>query len=63
MSGPSICDMMADPYNRERAAVKTLLAIRKIADKMDHCDGEQIVQQIDDLLDQCGYTHIPGGNG
>ena len=31
MTTPNICDSMADPYNRERAAVKTLLAIRKIA--------------------------------
>ena len=60
----SICDSMADPYNREREAVKTLLEIRKIVSIAPEIHGCRIIiEKIDDLLDRCGYTHIPGGNG
>ena len=57
-------DPMIDSYMRERAAIKTLLEIRKIVSIAPEIHGCMIIiEKIDDLLDRCGYTHIPGGNG
>ena len=55
MTATNICNPMADPYNREQAAIKTLLEIRDIATQIENTE---ILQRIDGLFNRCGHTLI-----